>query len=681
MELFVYAATADCAGAAIQNGAGGIILPPSIPPETLGGFFPYARARGVKTILDHTRACTDAELNRCAEMLGRLYDSGLDAVMSGDVGLLRMAISAAPGCKHIWSSPCNTADDIDFAAANGCSMAVLSPFLQADAVSSLAASSSLRLLFWALAPLCPAGGGRCLLDKKRGPYRCERSCRTPLFAYQGDNVAPILKTKDINLLKHLRELNGLTAMVMPPDPSAAAAGFFTHIARVAADDNYVNDYELNEAFEALGRGRPTDALYTGIGDIYNLENTEKNERAWNEVCKRAAEQPSGAPVRFFALVTAGEPSRLAIDDYRGNTLYAEGDAPLRVGASESETYTSCGEEELNEIWRNLSGGYLCRDARTKIDHGLFLTKPQAVALREETLRKLEETRSVMPERPAGEFDPGVGLLPRADSPKLTIRVSAMSQVTDELLSLPPERLYAPLEEASADTAKAEWLVRSNTVPVAVLPRVFAEEEREELNARLRRLYEIGFRECLTFTPGQALMALRQGFTPRCDWGGASSQTLKAAKAMGAASCTLAPWLPLLEIGKMSHFCDTELIAYGRLPLLLTRKCLIRAQGGLCVCGNKCELSDGKGGLLPLMRDGAHSTLVYHPQKLWMLPHRAQWRHIGLWAARLDFTTENARECVQIALAFAGEEEYEPQACTTGFYIEGESRRWIGKKLK
>jgi putative protease len=81
-----------------------------------------------------------------------------------------------------------------------------------------------------------------------------------------------------------------------------------------------------------------------------------------------------------------------------------------------------------------------------------------------------------------------------------------------------------------------------------------------------------------------------------------------------------------------------------------------------------------------VREGGHSTLVYHAQKLWMLPARAQWKHIGLWAVRLDFTTENARECVQVTSAFAGREEYEPHAYTTGFYLGEESKkRRMGRK--
>jgi putative protease len=671
MELFVTAASAGCAVPAIQNGADGILLAPAIPSEALTGFFPYARARGVYTVLDCSRVCNDSELDLRADALRRLYQLGLDAVLTGDPGLMRVSGIVAPECEIIWGGSCQTAEDIEYAAANGCSRAVVSPFVHMSGMRELAAASKLPLLFWLLSPLCPGGDRNgCLLEKERGIHECGQGCRKIMLAHVGESVRPLLKTRDLSLLKHTKELSGMTALIMPPAPTPEAAGLFTRFARTAADEHYVNERELSEAFAALGRERPTDAPFTKKGDIYVSEDhpVTKNERYWD--AERA--DPGGrgdrprVPVRFFALITAGEPARLAIDDYKGHTLYSEGAVPERREGSS--------EEELNGIWRNVPGVYICKDARTKIDKGLSLSRQQAEALRDAVTAKLDAVRNTLPEREPGVFEKPPKLLPRADKPRITVRVAKMSQVTPELLRLPPERLYIPLDEASGDVSKAEWLVKSDTVPVAVLPRIQSEEDRSEVTARLKILHNAGFREALTWNPGQAVLALKQGFTPRADWSAASSQTLRAAKMMGIASCTLAPWLSLSEIGRMSHICDTELILYGRLPLLLARQCLIKRRDGLCVCENKCELSDGQGGLHPLIREGGHSTLIYHTQKLWMLPYRAQWRHIGLWAGRLDFITENARECAQIALTFADKEDYEPQSFTTGFYLEEEPKR-------
>jgi putative protease len=677
MRIFVAAATAECAVSAIQNGADGVLLSPSIPPESLSGFFPYARARGIATVSDCSRVCSDAELDRRAETLRGLYTLGLDGIIAGDPGTLRMAKMVAPGCEFIWGGLCQTTEDIGYAAENGCARAVLSPFNHRSAVQSLAAASKLPLLFWAFCPLCPGGDRNgCLMDRERESYECSQICRRTQLAYTGEAVRPLLKTRDLSLLKHLKELGGMTALIAPPSPLPEAAGLFTRIARAAADENYVNERELNEALTALGRERPSDAPFTGNGNVYAPEDLPefKNDRYWEAERKSAGERGERAcvPVRFFALITAGEPARLAVDDYKGHTLYAEGEAPEKGGADDAE-------EELNKVWRGVSGVYTCKDARTKIEPGVRLARPQAEALRNTVMAMLEDARRTLPDIKPGAFRSGAKLLPRADKPRITIRVAKMSQITPELLRLPPERLYIPLDEASGDPSKAEWLVKSETVPVAVLPRVMTEEDRAEVTARLRMLHDAGFREALTWNPGQALLAQKQGFTPRADWSAASSQTFRAARLMGVASCTVAPWLSLSQIGQMSHICDTELIVYGRLPLLLARQCLIKRKDGLCVCENKCELSDGQGGLLPLIKEGAHSTLVYHPQKLWLLPHRALWRHIGLWAGRLDFVNESALECVKIALAFAERGDYEPHAYTTGFYLSEEPKKRKGRR--
>lgn len=680
MNLVVRAATAECAVSAMQNGADEILLAPSIPPESLGGVLSRARAGGVATTLDCTRACTDAELSRRAEVLRKLYGLGLDAVMVAEPGLLRMAALAAPSCKLIWGAPCHTHDDLQYAVSLKCARAVLSPFLSADAVKSLTASSPLPLLFWALTPLCPGGDPNlCLLDREHGAHDCALSCRSMALGYDGGADALPLKTRDLCLLKHLREFAGMTAIISPPDPTPVVAGTFTRLARAAADENYYDAREVRELFAALGREEPSDAPFTGTGSIYTREDMVKarNEKYWEEKRRAAAERSEQAaiPVRFFALIAENEPARLAVDDYKGHTLYTEGTVPLRDAGNPMT------EEELNALWRDIPSPYVCRDSRTRIDPGLRMPEVETSALRKRALEKLTAARLAAPERKPGRFEPEARLLPRADKPVLTIRVLKMSQVTPELLSLPPERLYIPLEEASDDIGKAEWLVRSETVPVAVLPRVVADSGRDEIIARMKRLHDAGFREALVWNPGQAVFAVRHGFSPRADWSASSTQALKAAKSMGVISSTLAPWLSFTEILGMNHVTDTELVVYGRLPLLLARQCLIKGKSGICACDNKCELSDGQGGVLPLLRDCGHNTMVYHSQKLWMLPNQKQWRHLGLWAARLDFTTENARECVQVANAFAEREEYEPHTYTTGFYLAEEPKKRRGGRIR
>ena len=57
------------------------------------------------------------------------------------------------------------------------------------------------------------------------------------------------------------------------------------------------------------------------------------------------------------------------------------------------------------------------------------------------------------------------------------------------------------------------------------------------------------------------------------------------------------------------------------------------------------------------------------QKLF-LADRPDYTAVGLWGVRLAFTTENARECVNITRRYLGDSEYEPGAFTRGLYYRG-----------
>ena len=47
-----------------------------------------------------------------------------------------------------------------------------------------------------------------------------------------------------------------------------------------------------------------------------------------------------------------------------------------------------------------------------------------------------------------------------------------------------------------------------------------------------------------------------------------------------------------------------------------------------------------------------------------------WQRLGLWAGRLMFTTENARECVQVLERYLGRGSYQPNDYTRGLYYRG-----------
>ena len=100
--------------------------------------------------------------------------------------------------------------------------------------------------------------------------------------------------------------------------------------------------------------------------------------------------------------------------------------------------------------------------------------------------------------------------------------------------------------------------------------------------------------------------------------------------------------------ELNRWEDTELITYGRLPLMLMENCIIKNRTGSCGCQNTNILTDRKGARFPVVSAPGCRNELLNSQKLFLADKAADYRRIGLWAQRLLFTTENPRECVQVA---------------------------------
>ena len=59
--------------------------------------------------------------------------------------------------------------------------------------------------------------------------------------------------------------------------------------------------------------------------------------------------------------------------------------------------------------------------------------------------------------------------------------------------------------------------------------------------------------------------------------------------------------------------------------------------------------------------------IYNGKTLFLADRAADWQRLGLWAARLLFTTEDAGECAQVLERYQGKGRYRPGDFTRGLY--------------
>ena len=129
---------------------------------------------------------------------------------------------------------------------------------------------------------------------------------------------------------------------------------------------------------------------------------------------------------------------------------------------------------------------------------------------------------------------------------------------------------------------------------------------------------MGIREVLIGNLGMIDPVRRAGFTLRGDFGlnvfNSGSANLYAE--LGLASLTASFELTIPLIRDLSKPVPMELMAYGRLPLMITENCIIHSRTGTCTCGSSRTGSvDRTGSRFPVLRDGnTCRTVIYNSRE-------------------------------------------------------------------
>jgi putative protease len=131
-------------------------------------------------------------------------------------------------------------------------------------------------------------------------------------------------------------------------------------------------------------------------------------------------------------------------------------------------------------------------------------------------------------------------------------------------------------------------------------------------------------------------------------------------------------MTLPQIRDVSKAVPCELLVYGRLPLMLTENCLIQGKTGACTCHlANTKLVDKTGAEFPIIKDGnSCRSVLLNGKKLSLLDRRNDLEHLGLWATRLYFTTENPREVDMVLGSLANPAPFDPGINTRGLYLRG-----------
>ena len=690
LELLAPAGSMEALHAAVQNGANAVYLgsgafnarqgAKNFTPQMLAEAVKYCHIRGVAVHLTLNTLVSDRELDDVTQLIRHAASVGVDAFIVQDLGVIQLCRQIAPSVPLHGSTQMSvhSLSGVLFCAAMGMSRVVLSRELSREDISYICTHSPIEIEIFGHGALCMSYSGQCYLSAAIGGRsgnrgRCAQPCRLSYGYSRHDGKYP-LSLKDNCLVHYLSDLQKMGVASLKLEgrmkrPEYVAA--VTAVYRQALDTGMVTQEMLDTLTAAFNRQGFTDGYFnaqTGP-QMFGVREDKYDDPAWLKKVRESYEATENPLVNVdFEANISDQACTLTVTDPEGRKCSVSGPLP-QVART-----TPLTEEALTERLQKTGGTpFICKNVTAKIQPGVTLSAAAINAMRRDALNQLLAMRARWEPAKLNRPEKIPHYDGRRASPSLTVQVTELNQITGKLLAQKPEVLYVPLHLLAKNPVVCHELCRKVTV-AAVLPRIVHDHEMARLKDDLKIVKDMGVREALVGNLGLLLPVREAGMRIRGDFGLNlyNSASVNLTKDLTFKSTTLSFEMTLPQIRDISKAVPCEILAYGRLPLMVTENCLIRNRTGACSCTHAVtKLVDKTGADFPIIRDGDKCrSVVLNGKKLNWLDRQKDLSKLGVWAIRLYFTTENPREVDQVLNALANPPAFDPGSCTRGLYLRG-----------
>lgn len=692
MELLAPAGSMEALRAAVCNGADAVYLGAdtfnarmnarNFSAADLQEAVVYCHVRGVKVHLTLNTLVLDREMPRAAELIRLAASCGVDAFIVQDLGVVSLCRQLAPDVPIHASTQMSihSLEGVMEAAALGCSRVVLARELPAEEIAHICKKSPVEIEVFAHGALCMCYSGQCYLSSVIGRRsgnrgQCAQPCRLPYGYGRFESTRYPLSLKDNCLageLDELRRMGVASIKIEGRMKRPEYVAIVTRAYRTVLNGGKLTPSDLQELETAFSRQGFTDGYFRGQTGSDMFGRRQEGEDTADLFASARATYEQGEPqrigVRFYAMIRRGEPAQLAVEDPDGNLCRTRGPVP------EQAVYRSLTPQDLEQQLKKTGGTpYLCTAVRSSLDPDLMLPASAINAMRRDVIAELTAKRGRAAPARLNAYDEPPRYDGIAGEPQLTIAVRTAGQITSRMLSMKPTVLYVPLSEL-AEHPDLPQRVSVETQLAAILPRVIWSGELAPVARQLRTVYEMGVRQVLAGNLGQLHIARAAGFAVRGDFGLniVNSRAMRYLREQGLDSQLLSFELTLPQIRDISKAVPAELLIYGRLPLMLMENCVMKNRTGICACQTgTVRLVDRVGEEFPIVKDpGTCRNVLLNGKKLYLLDKKDALRGMGLWALRLQFTTENPGEIDKVLMDYQGRAVFDAGSYTRGLYSRG-----------
>lgn len=622
---------------------------------------------GVKSYITMNTLISDDEIVKAVETLKRICSYNTDALILQDIGFSSLVRKYAPDVLMHASTQMSvqTAYGMNMLKEMGFVRAVLPRETSLREIKEIRRRTDIELEHFVHGALCMCVSGQCYLSAMLGSRSgnrglCAQPCRLPFKAENG--TGHDLSLKDLSLIDELKTLSDagvcsfkIEGRMKRPEYVAAAVTACKNACEGEKDENVTSALRAVFSRSGFTKGYLEEKLGRDMFGIRQKEDVTAAKEVFPYLQRLYDRETPLIPVSFCLSVIENEKVSLSASA-RGKSVYVESDAFPEKAINKPLTM-----ESLSLRLSKCGGTYFYAEKiEIDLDDGLIVPAGVINALRRDALLKLFNELS---KREKKRFIPERLSIPahKAQKMKLYARFDSAVQLPDDLTEI--DTVYLPLYTDIDVFLSLKEKVRVG----AEIPRgIFDTADKILERLRKLRLRGIDIAYC-TNLDGVALareadMKIHTGFTLNIF----NSVSLSEIEKLGAEEATVSCELTLGRIKRLGGKIKRGIIAYGNIPLMLTRNCPIK-NGKTCKeCGRNSFITDRMGVEFPVLCTNSCSEIL-NSRPIYLADRLSEIENVDF--ITLYFTKETKSEASAVIKKYVCGEKPDGEF-TRGLYYRG-----------
>ncbi len=675
MELLAPAGSFQTLKAAVQSGADAVYIGGSqfsarksavnFTLEEIEDAVKYCHLRDAKLHVAANILVKEKEVEDFLEYIGKLNKIGVDAVIIQDMGMAKVVHEMYPDLL-LHASTQMTITNLEGAKKLkeiGFSRVVLARELSKESIELITKKSGIETEIFVHGALCMSYSGQCLMSSIIGGRSgnrgmCAQPCRLPYSV--GDKNGHLLSPKDLCMIDRLKELKeiGVSSLKIEgrlkrSEYASAVCGVYR---KYLDSQEKVTKNDMKELYNAFSRSGFTDKYFSGgFGkDMMCYDNpANASENIFtDDVKKRCSENANYKKTEIFMSAELRKESPLVVSVWDNNGVFVTKTGEI---LSETALKTALTKERLeNQLLKLGDTPFFASNVEIILDDGITIPISEINKVRREAVEDFTLQKTETPKRRILERNNNVKRYENTET-----------EICAEVWTKEQARacIEAGIRTIYADTPLANNLMKEykNIDVISKLPPICRDDRKyEEPQTDSVLISNIGqvhnHKKCYGDLRLNIFNSESAGFYDFLE------------------RVTLSPELNLKELSQIS--AKSEIIGYGRIPLMVMENCPLRAMG---MCQNKKNnrvIEDRMHEKFPLKCNEGCVLEIMNSKPIYLADKPEFVNNLKIRAIRLIFTVENFEECGKIieeyklALSRIPAKQPKENTFTRGHYYRG-----------